>query len=98
MRNQNASNFAQCVVTILLTAFLVALGWFTLWQGGISLKGKSGHITYVGGGFATAFAIGAFFFAAISALLLGKAFGLGRLAYVVLIALVLLPPVAYLLS
>jgi hypothetical protein len=82
MRNQNASNFAQCVVTLFLTAFLSALGWFTLWQGGIALKGKGGHISYVGGGFATAIAIGAFFFAAISALLLAKAFGLGRSGYV----------------
>jgi hypothetical protein len=97
MRNQNASNFAVCLVTALLTTFLVALGWFTVWQGGITLKGKSGHLSYVGGGYATAFALGVFLIAAFSGLVLARAFGLGRLGTALVLATIIAPPVIYLI-
>lgn len=96
MRNQNASNFAVCLVTSLLTGFLVALGWFTVVQGGISVKGKSGHLSYVGGSYAIAFAIGLFLFAAFSGLVLARAFGLGRLGTTLLLAMIVAPPVVFL--
>jgi hypothetical protein len=96
MRNQNASNFAQCLVTGLLTVFLVFFGWVTIVQGGIALKGKAAHISYVGGGFATALALGMFFVATLSGLLLGKALGLGRLGFTVVVSMVILPPLFFL--
>jgi hypothetical protein len=96
MRNQNASNFAQCLVTGLLTGFLVLFGWVTLVQGGISLKGKAAHISYVGGGFATALALGMFLFATLSGLLLARALGLGRLGFTVVVAMVIAPPLFFL--
>ena len=33
----------------LLASFFALFGWFTLWQGGITLKGRSGATSFVGG-------------------------------------------------
>jgi hypothetical protein len=93
--DQNPATAAERLTSTLLTTFLAAYGWFTLLQGGIDLRGKSGRITYAEGGFALGVAVGAFLFAALCALLMVRAFGWGRLGAVLLLAALLVPPLAF---
>jgi len=97
MSEPKSSNTAERLVAVLLTAFFVGFGWFTLLQGGISLKGKSGQVTYVSGGFAVGVALGSFLFAAMVAMLVVKPFSLGRRGLILTLAAVLGPPIAFLL-
>ena len=81
-----------------LTAFFAAYGWFTLWQGGIDLKGRSGHATFVSGLTGIAVAFGAFLIAALGLALLTRSLGAGRRSYVVAVLVLLLPPILYALA
>ena len=92
---QKPATAAERLTSTLLTVFLAACGWFTLLQGGIDLKGKSGRITYVEGGFALGVAAGAFLFAALSGLLMVRAYGCGRRGAGLLFAALLVPPLAF---
>lgn len=79
----------------ILLVFLLGYGWFDLWQGGIAIKGRSGHVSYADGGLGLAIAAGAFLLAALVSLLLARSFGLGRLGIALSMAAILLPPLAY---
>jgi hypothetical protein len=95
MRNQNAGNFAQCVVTVALTGLFLSIGWLTLWWGGIAVQARAGQLAVVGSGWVVALAVGGFFLAAVAALLLARAFALGRLGVALLLATLFLPPILF---
>jgi hypothetical protein len=40
---------AERLAAALLAGFFALFGWFTLWQGGITLKGRSGATSFVSG-------------------------------------------------
>lgn len=81
----------------ILVVFLIGYGWFDLWQGGIAIKGRSGDVAYADGGFGLAIAAGAFLFAALVSLLLARSLRLRRPGIFLLLAAILLPPLAYVL-
>jgi hypothetical protein len=97
MKSRPPGTAAERLAAGLLAAFFVAFGWLTLLQGGISLKGRSGGVSYVTGGFGIAAACIAFFIAAMAALLLSRSLKLRRSGCVMLIAMVIVPPAAFLL-
>ncbi|NOT88261.1 MAG: hypothetical protein HOP03_08755 [Lysobacter sp.] len=81
----------------ILILFLIGYGWFDLWQGGIAVKGRNGVVGYAEGGYALAIAAGAFLFAALVSLLLARSLRLSRPGILLLLAAILLPPLAYVL-
>ena len=91
----NQNDIATRVVSVLLVAFLVGYGWIALLSDGISISGRRGSDTFLTGAWAAGLAAVSFLFAAISSLILSKAFSLHRGARLALVALILLPPALY---
>lgn len=80
----------------MMTLFFIGFGWSILLMGGVSLSGKRG-VSYIGGNGSLIIAGGTFLFAALCSLLFSKTMGFGRQHRLGLIALVMLPPVIFLL-
>ena len=88
---------AERVSSAILAVFFLLFGWYTLWQGGISLGGKSGRSVFVDGYASLAIAAFAFMVATMGLALLLKSLRAGRKAYWTGAALMLLPPVVFVL-
>lgn len=88
---------AARIAAALLTAFFALFGWFTLWQGGVTLKGKSGATSFVDGHAGMLVAGFAFFGAIIGVALLLRSFEANRRAYYIGGAVVLVPPLLFVL-
>ena len=88
---------AERLAAGLLTAFFALFGWFTLWQGGVTLKGKSGATSFVDGHAGMLVAGFAFFVATLGVSLLLRSFNVNRQAYCVGGAVVLVPPLVFVL-
>ena len=88
---------AERLAAGLLTAFFALFGWFTLWQGGITLKGKSGATSFVDGHAGMLVAGCAFFVATLGLALLLRSFEANRPAYYIGGAVVLVPPLVFVL-
>lgn len=88
---------AERLAAGLLTAFFALFGWFTLWQGGVTLKGKRGATSFVDGYSGMLVAGFAFFVATLGLALLLRSFEVKRQAYYVGGAVMLLPPLLFVL-
>ena len=88
---------AERLAAGLLTAFFALFGWFTLWQGGVTLKGKSGATSFVNGYAGMLVAGFAFFVATLGLALLLRSFEANRPAYYIGGAVVLVPPLVFVL-
>ena len=90
--------FAERLATALLAGGFALLGWMTLWQGGILIKGKSGAGSFVQGSAGRALA--AFFFcaAALGLLLFLRSFKPGRLVNTLALAVLLIPPLFFMMA
>ena len=81
----------------LLWLFLLGFGWVNLLDGGISIKGRSGHVAYASGNAGLALAAGTFLLAALVSLLLARILVLSRLVSWLLVLAVLAPPMLFVL-
>ena len=97
MQKRPPFNVAECLAMGLLWMFLLGFGWINLLDGGISLKGKSGHVVYASGNAGLAVAVGTFFLAALVSPLLARTLALSRLASRLLVLAVLVPPLLFVL-
>ena len=88
---------AERIAAALLAAFFLLFGWYTLWQGGITLGGKSGRSVFVDGHASLAIASFAFMVAAAGLAMLLKSLQAGRMAYWTGAALLWLPPAMFVL-
>jgi hypothetical protein len=97
MKDGAPGSAADRLATGLVAAFFAVFGWFTLLQGGVGLKGRSGEMSHVTGGFGIAVACAAFLFATLAALLFSRSLGLGRRGAAIVSAVLLVPPAAFIL-
>ena len=81
----------------LLTVFFLLFGWFTLWQGGITLKGKSGATSFVDGHAGLAVAAFAFLVAGVGLAMLLRSLEANRAVHCLAGAAVLVPPLLFVL-
>lgn len=88
---------AERIAASILAIFFGLFGWFTLGQGGISLKGKSGATSFVSGWAGVAVAALAFMVAIFGVTLFLRSLKSSRPTYYYSWAIVLLPPLAYVL-
>ena len=88
---------AERLAAGLLTAFFALFGWFTLWQGGVTLKGRSGATSFVDGHAGILVAGFAFIVATMGLALLLRSFEANRPAYYIGGAVMLLPPLLFVL-
>jgi len=86
---------AERLVAALLMVCFALLGWFDLWQGGITLKGKSGATSFVGGRAGLAVAGIAFLVATFGLALLLRSFKAKHGTRLAAGAALLVPPVVY---
>ena len=96
MTNKTTGTFAERFITGLMTLFFMASGWFVLLNGGVSLKGKSGAVSFVDGNAGIAVAGFAFFIAALMGLMFARCLNLGMKASIVLISIIIVPPILFL--
>lgn len=97
MENRPVGTLAERLASGVVALFFVAFGWIILLNGGVSLKGKSGAVSFVDGYAGIALAGGMFFFGALLALLLARTLGFNRQRAAMLVALVVVPPLLFLL-
>ena len=83
------------VAALILAVFFLAFGWFTIWQGGVSLHGKSGASTFVDGRMGLAVAGFAVLLASVGVALLLGSFGARRKVRWICSGLVLALPVVF---
>ena len=95
MEKPPASRTGERVTAGLLAVFFEAMGWFTLLQGGISLKGKSGHSSFVDGGMGLVMALFFFLVSAFGVALLLRSLDARRSTYTLAAVLLLLPPLVF---
>lgn len=89
---------AERLAVALLAGGFELLGWLTLWQGGMSVKGQSGLVTFIDGRPGRVVAALCFCAAAISLLLFLRSFKAGRLVNMLALALLLIPPMFYMMA
>ncbi len=97
MKRRLPATTAERLATGLLWLFLLGFGWVNLLDGGISIKGRNGHVAYASGNAGLALAVGTFLLAALMSLLLARTLGLSRLASWLLVLAVLAPPLLFVL-
>lgn len=97
MENRPVGTLAERLAAGVVALFFVFFGWTILLNGGVSLRGKSGAVSYIDGNAGIALACGMFFFGALLALLLARTLGLNRQRVAMLVALVVVPPLLFLL-
>ena len=95
MEKSPASRTGERVAAGLLAVFFEAMGWLTLLQGGISLKGKSGHSSFVDGSMSLVMALFFFLVSALGVALLLRSLGARRNTYALAAVLLLLPPLVF---
>ncbi len=83
------------IAASILAIFFGLFGWFTLGQGGVTLKGKSGATSFVNGWAGIAVAGLAFMVATFGVTLFLHSFKTSRSTYYFCWAILLLPPLAY---
>jgi hypothetical protein len=88
---------AERVAASILAIFFAFFGWFDLVQGGIALKGRSGHISFVDGWVGIAVAGLAFLVAAFGVSILLRTFKASRSTHYFGWVIMLLPPVFFIL-
>jgi hypothetical protein len=92
---QQRSFFVERLSAGLLAAAFSALGWLTLWQGGMAVKGKSGFVTFVDGRPGRLVAALCFCAAAMGLLLLLRSLKPGRLVNLIALLVLMVPPLLY---
>lgn len=97
MKTPEQDSLAEQLMASLLATFFALFGWFTLWQGGVTLKGKSGAVSFVGGRAGVAVAGFAFVVATFGVALLLRSCRANRQAFYLAGAVVLLPPMVFVL-
>ena len=97
MAESRSPSAAERLAFALLLLFLVAFGWFTLLNGGVSLKGRTGRVIEATGVTGIAVALGSFALAALLGPLLARAFGLPLRSALLLAVFVVLPPLGFIL-
>ena len=97
MENRPVGTLAERLASGVVTLFFVVFGWIILLSGGVSLKGKSGAVSYIDGNAGIALACGMFFFGALLALLLARTLRLNRQRTAMLVAMAVVPPLVFLL-
>lgn len=96
--SKQPASLAERISAGLLFVCFAALGWLTLWQGGMALKGKSGLVTFVDGRPGRAVAALCFCAAAIGLLMLLRSFRPGRMVNLVALLLLMVPPLLYVVA
>ena len=86
---------AERIAAALLAVFFFLFGWYTLMQGGITLRGKSGLTSFVGGYLGLAVAGFTFLVATLGVALLLRSLDSGRRTYWIGSSIVLLPPLVF---
>lgn len=79
----------------IMALFFLGFGWLNLLQGGISLKSKQGHVSFVDGVMGQVVAGGTLLLAAVCFFLLAHSLSLSRSNTRLGLALILLPPFFY---
>jgi hypothetical protein len=92
---KQTSPLAERITSGLLFVCFAALGWLTLWQGGMAVKGKSGLVTFVDGRPGRVVAALCFCAAAIGLLMLLRSFKPGRLVNLIALLVLMVPPLLY---
>ena len=95
---QQRSFFVERLSAGLLAAAFAALGWLTLWQGGMALKGWGGFISFVDGRPGRAVAALCFCAAAVGLLFFLRSFKPGRLVNTLALAVLLIPPLFFMMA
>ena len=95
MKKRLPATAAERLSVGLLWIFLLGFGWVNLLDGGISIKGKSGNVSYVSGNFGLAVAAGTFLMATLVTLLLARTLALSRFASWLLVLVVFVPPLLF---
>ena len=93
-QKQSSALTGRIPAALLLVCF-AALGWLTLWQGGMAVKGQSGWVTFIDGRPGRAVAALCFCAAAIGLLMLLRSFRPGRLVNLIALLLLMVPPLLY---
>ena len=91
------SRTAERLVAWILVLFFVGFAWSVLLAVGVSISGKRGGVSYMTGYWALAIVSISLFAATLSSALLVKVMGYGRRRAAVLLALILVPPVVFVL-
>lgn len=91
-------HFAERLSAGLLAAAFTALGWLTLWQGGMALKGNSGLVTFVDGRPGRVVAALCFCAAAIGLLMFLRSFRPGRIVNLLALLALMVPPLLYVVA
>ena len=86
---------AERIAAALLAVFFFLFGWYTLMQGGITLRGKNGHISFVDGYLGLAVAGFTFLVANLGVALLLRSLDASRRTYWLCSGIVLLPPLVF---
>jgi len=97
MTRPSHNPLAERVIASTMAAFFALFGWFDLLQGGITLKGRSGRTSFVDGWVGIAVAAFAFLIAIFGVSLLLRTFKVRRSTYYFSWAIMLLPPVFFIL-
>ena len=97
MENRPNGTLGERLAVGVVGLFFVVFGWIILLNGGVSLKGKRGAVSYIDGNAGITLACGMFFFGALLALLLARTLGLNRHRAAMLVALVVVPPLLFVL-
>ena len=95
MEKSPATRMGERIAAGLLAVFFEAMGWLTLLQGGITLKGKSGRTSFVDGSMSLVLALSFFLVSALGVALLLRSLGARRSTYGLAAVLLLLPPLVF---
>ena len=88
---------AERIIASIMATFFALFGWFDLLQGGITLKGRNGHTSFVDGWVGIAVAGLAFLVATFGVSLLLRTFRASRSTHYFSWVILLLPPVFFIL-
>lgn len=91
------SRAAERLVVWLTLLFFVGYGWSILLTGGLSIKGKSGAISFLSGNWALLMVGMSFFIATLMSFMAINVMGYGHKRAAVLLALILMPPAVFVL-
>ena len=95
MKATSTDPTAERLAAALLGLFFALFGWFTLWQGGVSLGGKRGGSSFVDGGAASVVAAASLVVAGLGCAMVLRSFKAGSAAYWWSALVLFAPPVAF---
>lgn len=95
MKSPSADPTAERLAAGLIALFFALFGWFTLWQGGVTLGGKRGGTSFVDGSAANWVAAVSLMVAGLGCAMVLRSFKAGRAAYGWSALCLFVPPVAF---